>query len=182
MAAQIPVVQAAEKAADKGEASAGKGRGKLLLIIIICTAVVLLGAGVGAALWLTAGAKHPAAAAAAEAPKAAPAPSGPPLFLALDPPFVVNFDAEQAVRFLQIAVQIETRDPATLELLKTNDPVVRNDLLLLFSNQKYATLSTREGKEALRNQALESVRKVLEHAGGHPERLEAVYFTSFVMQ
>ncbi len=180
MAAQIPVLESADKAADKN--AAAKGRGKLFLIIIVCAALVLLGAGVGVALWLTSAAKHAPAAAAAEAPKAAPAPSGPPLFLGLDPPFVVNFDAEQAVRFLQVAVQLETRDPATIELLKTNDPVVRNDLLLLFSNQKYSQLSTREGKEALRGQALESVRKVLAGAGGHPERLEAVYFTSFVMQ
>ena len=86
------------------------------------------------------------------------------------------------MRFLQIAVQLETRDPATVELLKTNDPVVRNNLLMLFGNQTYAQLATREGKEALRNQALEDVRKVLQGAGGHPERLEAVYFTSFVMQ
>ena len=181
MAAQIPVLESADKVAGKDAAKA-KSRGKLFLFIIAGTAVLLLGAGVGAAVWLTSGAKHPAAAAsAAEAPKAPP-PSGPPLFLGLDPPFVVNFDAEQAVRFLQIAVQVETRDPATIELLKTNDPVVRNDLLLLFSNQKYATLSTRDGKEALRNQALEAVRHVVAGAGGHPERLEAVYFTSFVMQ
>src|SRR5215469_11225801 len=177
MAAQIPVLEAADKNAAPPKRN---GRGKLLLIIVILTAVVLLGAGLGAAWWLTT-AKHPAAPAASEA-KTAPPPAGPPLFLALDPPFVVNFDAEQAVRFLQIAVQLETRDPPTIELLKTNDPVVRNDLLLLFANQKYAQLSTREGKEALRSQALESVRKVLAGAGGHPERLEAVYFTSFVMQ
>ena len=177
MAAQIPVLEAADKTAAQPKA---RGRGKLLLIIVICTAVVLLGAGVGAAWWLTT-AKHPAAAAASE-PKAAPPPAGPPLFLALDPPFVVNFDAEQAVRFLQVAVQLETRDPATIELLKTNDPIVRNDLLLLFANQRYAQLSTREGKEALRSEALEAVRRVLATAGGRPERLEAVYFTSFVMQ
>ena len=175
MAAQIPVLEAADKTA----AANGKGRRKLFLIIVIGAAVVLLGAGVGTAWWLSA-AKHPAAAAAAAA-KSEP-PAGPPLFLGLDPPFVVNFDAEQTVRFLQIAVQLETRDPATIELLKTNDPVVRNDLLLLFSNQKYAQLSSREGKEALRTEALESLRKVLAGAGGHPERLEAVYFTSFVMQ
>jgi flagellar protein FliL len=175
MAAQIPVLEAADKTA----AANGKGRGKLFLIIVIGAAVVLLGAGVGTAWWLSS-AKHPPAAAAAAA-KSEP-PAGPPLFLGLDPPFVVNFDAEQTVRFLQIAVQLETRDPATIELLKSNDPVVRNDLLLLFSNQKYAQLSSREGKEALRNQALESLRKVLAGAGGHPERLEAVYFTSFVMQ
>ena len=177
MAAQIPVLEAADKNAAQPKA---KSRGKQLLIIVISTAVVLLGAGVGAAWWLTS-AKHPAAPAAGT-PKDAPPPAGPPLFLALDPPFVVNFDAEQAVRFLQIAVQLETRDPATIELLKINDPVVRNDLLLLFANQKYAQLSTREGKEALRGGALEAVRKVLTSAGGHPERLEAAYFTSFVMQ
>jgi flagellar protein FliL len=177
MAAQIPVLEAADKNAAQPE---GKSRGKLFLTIVISTAVVLLAAAGGAAWWLTS-AKHPAAPAASEA-KAAPPPAGPPLFLGLDPPFVVNFDAEQAVRFLQVAVQLETRDPATIELLKTNDPVVRNDLLLLFANQKYAQLSTREGKEALRSGALEAVRKVLASAGGHPERLEAVYFTSFVMQ
>ena len=175
MAAPIPVLEAADKTA----AANAKGRGKLFLIIVIGAAVVLLGAGVGTAWWLSA-AKHPAAPAGAAA-KSEP-PAGPPLFLGLDPPFVVNFDAEQTVRFLQIAVQLETRDPATIELLKTNDPVVRNDLLLLFSNQKYAQLSSREGKEALRTEALAEVRKVLAAAGGHAERLEAVYFTSFVMQ
>jgi len=178
MAAQIPVLEAADKTA----AAKGQSRGKLFLIIVISAAVVLLGAGLGAAWWLSA-AKHPAAstAAATAAAKAEP-PAGPPLFLGLDPPFVVNFDGEQTARFLQIAVQLETRDPATIELLKTNDPVVRNDLLLLFGNQKYAQLSTREGKEALRTEALAEVRKVLAAAGGHAERLEAVYFTSFVMQ
>ncbi|HXZ58785.1 MAG TPA: flagellar basal body-associated FliL family protein [Steroidobacteraceae bacterium] len=176
MAAQIPVLEAADKKADPPQA---RSRGKLFLIIVGSSAAVLLAAGIGAAWWLSAG-KHPAAPAAAAEP--APPPAGPPLFLGLDPPFVVNFDSGQAVRFLQIAVQLETRDPATIELLKTNDPVVRNDLLLLFGNQTYAQLSTREGKEALRNAALEDVRKVIQAAGGHPERLEAVYFTSFVMQ
>ena len=177
MAVQIPVLEAADKSALPAKPGS---RGKLFLIIMISTAVVLLGAGGGAAWWLTS-ARHPAAPSVSE-PKAAPPPAGPPLFLALDPPFVVNFDSEQAVRFLQIAVQLETRDPATIEMLKTNDPIVRNDLLLLFGGQKYAQLSTREGKEALRSAALEGVRKVLAQAGGHPEHLEAVYFTSFVMQ
>jgi len=182
MAAQNPVADAADKSADKAGKPAGKGRGKLFLIIVVSTAVVLLGAGVGAALWLTSGAKHGSAQAAVKSEEKATPPAGPALYLPLDPPFVVNFDADQAVRFLQIAVQVMTRDPATLELLKNNDPVVRNDLLLLFGNQKYAQLATREGKEALRNQALDDLRKVITQAGGHAERLEAVYFTSFVMQ
>jgi flagellar FliL protein len=94
----------------------------------------------------------------------------------------VNFEADQQVRFLQVTAQLMSRDPATIELLKTNDPVVRNDLLMLFGGQKYAVVSTREGKEALRTQTLAAVRKIVAGAGGKPEKLEAVYFTSFVMQ
>ncbi len=101
---------------------------------------------------------------------------------ALDPPFVVNFNGEQSARFLQVAVQVMTRDPATLELLKANDPVVRNDLLLLLGNQKVDVVSTREGKEHLRADALAAVRNIVAGAGGHPDHVEAVYFTSFVMQ
>jgi flagellar FliL protein len=168
MAAEIPVLAPADQgAADR------KPKGKLLLIGIAL--VVLLAGGGGAAWWFSSRAPHKA-----EPPKAAVV--APPVYLALDPPFVVNFESEQLVRFLQVTVQLMSRDPGTIELLKANDPVVRNDLLLLFANQKYTVVSTREGKEALRTEALADVRKVLGTAGGHPERLEAVYFTSFVMQ
>jgi len=170
MVAEVPVLAPAEEGA-----TPAKPKSRRMLLFIIIAALALLAAGGGAAWWL-----HGSARPAATAPK--PAPVGPALYLALDPPFVVNFDSEQAVRFLQITVQLMSRDPATIELLKANDPMVRNDLLLLFGNQKYAVLSTRAGKEALRNQALESVRQVISGAGGHPERVEAVYFTSFVMQ
>jgi flagellar FliL protein len=102
--------------------------------------------------------------------------------VALDPPFVVNFEAEQLVRFLQVTVQVMSRDPETVEVIKANDPVVRNDLLLLLGNQKYQTISSREGKEQLRRQALDTVRHVVTAGGGKAERVEAVYFTSFVMQ
>jgi flagellar FliL protein len=169
MAAEIPVLAPADASAVE---SKPKGKSKLLLIIV--AAVVVLGGGGAAALWFK-GSTHKAEA-------AKPAVVVPPVYLALDPPFVVNFESEQAVRFLQVSVQLMSRDPATIELLKANDPVLRNDLLLLLGNQKYSVVSTREGKEALRNEALADARKVLSTAGGTPEKLEAVYFTSFVMQ
>jgi flagellar protein FliL len=172
MAAEIPVLAPA----DSNAASAKPGKRKLLIIVAIA-GVVLLAAGGGVARWLSSGTHH---AAATTAPK--PAPVAPALYLGLDPPFVVNFEGEQSVRFLQVTVQLMSRDPATIELLKANDPVVRNDLLMLFSGQKAAAVSTREGKEALRTQALASVRQVISGAGGHAEKVEAVYFTSFVMQ
>ena len=60
--------------------------------------------------------------------------------------------------------------------------MVRNDLLLLLANQKYATVSTREGKEHLRGDTLTAIRHVIESSGGKPDHIEQVFFTSFVMQ
>ena len=149
-----------------------------LLVIIIGAAVVI--AGVGAALFFS----HASGSAAAGHKKADAAhpPLGPPLYLPLDPPFVVNFQADQLVRFLQVSVEVMSRDEKTLDLMKNNDPVLRNDLLILFANQKYTVLATPEGKEQLRAEALAAIRKDLVQAGGDPKLVEAVYFTSFVMQ
>lgn len=167
--ADVPVLNPAAEQAASG------GKGTLKLIIIVLLAVLLLaGGGIGA--WLAfapGGKKHTGV-------KQEPLP--PPQYVALDPPFVVNFEGDEQVRFLQVTVQLMSRDPATIEQLKANDPVVRNDLLLLFGGQKYSVISTREGKEALRKQTLAAVRKVVAAAGGKPEKVEAVYFTSFVMQ
>src|SRR5690606_6095786 len=106
----------------------------------------------------------------------------PPQFVELDPPFVVNFQPGSSARFLQVAVQVMTRDPQVVATLEHLAPIIRNDLLLLFGNKQVAQVATPEGKEALRTATLEAVRKVLAEEGGKPEALEAVYFTSFVMQ
>jgi flagellar FliL protein len=173
MASQIPTLEAAP---GQDGAAPPQKKGKLGLILTILG--LLLGGGGAAAYFLLIadGSKAAAEAAAKDAEKA------PALYVALDPPFVVNFEAEQLVRFLQVTVQVMSRDPATVDLIKANDPVVRNDLLLLLGNQNYATISSREGKEKLRQQALEAVRKVVTNAGGKASKVEAIYFTSFVMQ
>jgi flagellar FliL protein len=145
-------------------------------LLIGIAGVVLLACAGGAAFMLLGhkDAKKTAAAAAA--------PVGPPLYVPLDPPFVANFTGDQQVRFLQITAQIMTHDAKTVEALKAADPIIRNDLLLLFSNQKAADLSTNEGKEKLRAAALAAVRKVLAANEGKPEKVDAVLFTTFVMQ
>jgi flagellar FliL protein len=150
-----------------------KSRGRLL--ISIAAAVVLLGGGAGAYFYFRAPAdtKPEARHVAVKAPA---------IYIALEPPFVSNFDATAGTRFLQITVQLMTRAPEMVEFLKQHDPVIRNDLLLLFGNQQVDEVSSREGKEKLRAAALEAIRKIIVAEGGKPEELEAVYFTTFVMQ
>ena len=105
----------------------------------------------------------------------------PQIYHPLEPAFVVNFNDDSDVRFLQVTLQIATRDPAVIEQVKEHAPAIRNNLVMLFSNQDPAVLNTREGKETLRTQTLEEVRKVLEEQTGEGG-VENVYFTSFVMQ
>ena len=106
----------------------------------------------------------------------------PPKYINLDPPFVVNFEAEAAVRFLQVTIGIMTRDLSMEKLVKDNDPRVRNDMLMILSGQNYTSVSTTEGKEALRQKCLDAVRVIVKELNGDPTKIEALYFTSFVMQ
>ena len=159
-----------------------KKGGKLLWVII---GIVVLGGGGAAAFLLT---SHKAAATpvadAAEDPSTTPAaaPHAPPIYYKFDPAFVVNFGTEGNTRYLQITVETMSRDAAVVEEIKTNEPAIRNDLVLLFSGQQYESLVTPEGKDKLRQATLETIRKTVSSEGAKGELVEGVYFTSFVIQ
>jgi flagellar FliL protein len=106
----------------------------------------------------------------------------PAAYLKFDPPFVVNFQNKGMMRFLQVSIEVMTRDPQTAELIKEHDPKLRNDLLMLLGGQTFETLNSREGKEQLRTEALKAVSDVIAAEGGKAESVEQLYFTSFVMQ
>ena len=161
-----------------------KGSGKGMKIVLITMGVMLV-AAIGAIGYLMGHRGAPAAttetAAAHDAAPAIDAKGQDPLFLALDPPFVVNFQSDSATRFLQVGVQLMARDQKALDAAKASEPAVRNALVMLFSSQDAKTLVSRDGKEKLRTEALAEIQKIVsERAKG--AALEAVYFTSFVMQ
>ncbi|HVN42293.1 MAG TPA: flagellar basal body-associated FliL family protein [Steroidobacteraceae bacterium] len=118
--------------------------------------------------------------AAAKAPAKDAAPKEPPLYQAFEP-MVVNFNEGGQLHFLQVTVEVMSRDPKTIAAVQANTPVLRNNLLLLISSREMQPLLTRDGKEQLRSMALEEVRKTM--AKLSPEaRIEDVYFSNFVMQ
>jgi flagellar FliL protein len=105
----------------------------------------------------------------------------PVSYIPLDPPFVVNFLPDSDVRFLQVTIELTTRNPEVEALIRHNSPAIRNNLVFLFSGQDPMALATREGKDKLRREALDAAQQVITEEGG-PAEIEAVYFTSFVMQ
>ncbi|MEZ5565122.1 MAG: flagellar basal body-associated FliL family protein [Gammaproteobacteria bacterium] len=113
-------------------------------------------------------------------------PKGPPLYLPLDPPLVVSLEDKGTIRFLQVTVELLSRDEHVINALKTNMPIIRNNLLMLMGSQSIASLTNREDKEELRQHSLTEVRKILQTNPPPDEKdpgtVEDLYFTSFVVQ
>ncbi len=172
---------AAEQPKQDAKVTPIKPRKKGLLVAIAL--VVVLAAAGGAAWFKFKATAKSAAKSDATTAAAQPAPvRAAPQYYKLDPAFVVNFGGEGSARYLQITVEIMSRDPAALDVVKNNEPAVRNDLVQLFSSQDNATLLSVEGKEKLRATTLDAIRKVVDGVGGNSQLIEAVYFTSFVIQ
>jgi flagellar protein FliL len=199
--------EAAAQDRDKAPAAA-KGGSKKTLLIIIAAVVVALGAGGGGA-WFFMSKGHADEEVTADADEGDEAeeeehdakeskkekgkskkdkkgkkaePKAPALYVKYEPPFVVNFDAKGVMRFLQVSIQVMTRDHETSEMIKLHEPKIRNNMLLLLGSQTQDMISTTEGKEALRKQSLETIAKIVEDEGGEAKKVEDLYFTSFVMQ
>jgi flagellar protein FliL len=105
-----------------------------------------------------------------------------PAYLTLDPPFVVNFTHRGTLRYLQVSLDLSYDKPALLEKVKTKMPAVRNDLIMLFSNQDYEVLSTAAGKEHLRQEVIKAINHIIEVEPKEGKEVGQVYITNFVMQ
>jgi flagellar protein FliL len=199
--------KAAAKDEEKAPAAAKGGSKKKLLIIIAAAVLVLGGAGGGASFFMNKGHADEEVTADADEGEEAEAeehdakdskkakskskkdkkgkkaePKAPALYVKYEPPFVVNFDAKGVMRFLQVSMEVMTRDAATSEVIKLHEPKIRNNMLMLLGSQTSETIGSVEGKEGLRKQALETIAKVVEEEGGEGKKVEDIYFTSFVMQ
>ncbi len=168
----------AEETENDDAGAAGGGKKKIIIIALV--AVVLLGGG-GAAMMLMGGEEAEAAAGEAGA-EAAPAEELDPIYIQLDPPFVVNFqDKNNRTKFLKAELNVVTFDEDVGDEITKHMPAIRNNLILLFSRQLYEDLVPHEGKEVLRAEALAQVQTVIEKQTGKPG-VDDLFFTSFVMQ
>lgn len=103
------------------------------------------------------------------------------IYFKFDPAFIVNFQSGEDLRFLQVEVEVMSYDPEVIKGVEEHMPVLRNNLIVLFSSQDFTTISTRVGKERIRAQVLSEIQKILREKIGQPG-VEEVYFTTFVMQ
>ncbi len=176
-------------AKEKEETSSGGSSGSMtkLIIVIVVLQLVMFG-GFGAFLHfsgaLGGGGNHEAAADKGShgGEEEAVHEEAPPIYIALEPAFVVNFTGKKGgSRFMQATIQVMTRDPEIEKAVTDHMPVIRNSIVLLLSSLSVDDVAGIEGKEKLRAEVLEKIREILKKRTGKPG-VEEVYFTSFVIQ
>ena len=161
-------------AEEENSAESGQSKSKLLIIIIIVLLVLLIGGGVAAFMMIS-------GQGSSETEANAEPVQMPAIYFDLKPPFVVNFQQNGRQRYVQMSLTVLARQESAISALTTHMPQVRNNLVLLLSTQDFEILRSPEGKEELRTQLLDEMRKILLEETGEPG-IEQVLFTNFVMQ
>lgn len=157
------------------DGAAPETKSKKTLIIIIAAVVLLLGGGAGAYFFLLSPSGEEVAEEHAE-------PTGPMLYLDLSPAFIVSYPFQGRQRYLQASLSIMSRDQAALDAVVEHMPIIRHNLLNLFTAQMLNVAETpSSGIEELRQLATDEVKSILHEEIGR-DGIEAVLFTSFVTQ
>ncbi len=154
-------------------------KGKLKLILLLVLALLLaIGLSVGATWFFL----HKSDSKPATEPAAAAANvKQPAIYESMSPAFVVNFNQNGRQRYMQVSITMQARDQAALEALKVHMPVIRNNLVMLFSGQAFESLATPVGQEMLRQKATASVQEVAQKEVGKLV-VDQLLFTNFVLQ
>ncbi|WP_342132286.1 flagellar basal body-associated FliL family protein [Hydrogenophaga sp. OTU3427] len=167
--------------APAAEGEAAPKKGKKMLIIILAVVILLVVAGGGAAFFLMKkkGGEE-------EGGEAAPAKAhvdlkSPPTFLPLEN-MVINLADPGGNRFAQVGITLQVDNVKTGDAVKAFMPSIRNGILLLLSQRTTEELLQVQGKEQLANDIIAEVSRQLGYEGKKPSPIQAVLFSSFIVQ
>lgn len=103
------------------------------------------------------------------------------LFYAFNPPIVVNIQDGRKLRFMQIELHLLARSQNALDPIENLEPLLRHELIMLYSAIDGKTIKTVEAKDTLRRESLALINHLLEQEGQTAE-IENVLFTKMIIQ
>jgi flagellar protein FliL len=105
------------------------------------------------------------------------------IYYGLGPSFVTNYDGAGRLKYLKADISVRMQ-PGTAALIDKHLPYLRNKVVVLLAAQLEENLTSTQGKELLRLQALGEIRSALDflEGPGSGDRIMNLYFTSFVVQ
>ena len=104
-------------------------------------------------------------------------------YISLSPPFVGNYGLDGTAKLKVFKADIALRVTGTeaAAAVKANDALIRNQLVALFNQQTNEAMSTVEGKEKLRQEALKQTQQVMNDETGKPV-VEDLLFNNLILQ
>ncbi|MEA3234310.1 flagellar basal body-associated protein FliL [Pseudomonas mosselii] len=104
-------------------------------------------------------------------------------YISLSPPFVGNYalDGGPKLRVYKADVALRVTGDAAAAAVKHHEPLIRNQLVALFTQQGVDNMSNVEAKEKLRQEALKQVQQVMESEEGKPI-VEDLLFNNLIVQ
>ncbi|GIZ13941.1 flagellar basal body-associated FliL family protein [Pseudomonas sp. NCCP-436] len=104
------------------------------------------------------------------------------LYHNLVPSLIGNLaDPGNRLKFFKADVALRVTGSEAEERLKLHEPLIRHQLVLLFSAQTSETINAPEGREALRQQALQQVQAAITGEEGRPI-VEDLLFNNLIIQ
>lgn len=154
---------------------------KILIIVIIL--VLLLAVGIGAMFFMMSSKSSVTVESLDEevAEEEVVQEVREPYYLEIRPPFVVTLLSETKSYFLQVETAVLAYSQEDFDALEKNQPAIKSALVDLYSVQDVNYMKTKEGKDKLKEKALQKVKDVMKKAYGK-DTAEEIYFTKFVIQ
>jgi len=103
------------------------------------------------------------------------------IYIPLKPAFIVNYGGTGRLKYIKADISLRLQDAAAANSVRHHMPYIRNNLVMLFSAQSDESISSQEGKEALRQEALQAVREVIMKED-QTEGVVDLYFNAFLIQ
>lgn len=108
-----------------------------------------------------------------EAPKIA--------YVGLTPALVGNYGAGPKLKYYKADISLQVAGADAAKSVEYHEPLIRNQLVMLFSQQTDDSLATPDSKEKLRQEALKQVQQVLQQEEGKP-LVDDLLFNNLIIQ
>jgi len=102
-------------------------------------------------------------------------------YVALVPPLVGNYVVGSRLKLYKADISLRVTGADAQAKVQLHEPLIRNQLVMLFAQQTEETLTGIDGKEKLRQEALKQVQQILNDEEGAP-LVEDLLFNNLIIQ
>lgn len=104
------------------------------------------------------------------------------VYIPLAPPFVVNYGGVGRLKYLKAELSVRVEDVETANAVRHHMPLIRNNLVMLFSRQSEEDVNTQEGKERLRQTALAEINALITAEDGKSAVVDLLFNNLIIQQ